>query len=233
MGMYALTAETARVRAGSWRGRDDLAYLVPLSAAATLTPAALAQIRARLRDDGFDAVVTAAVGPSERDMLAADGFAEHESLHLLRHDLTDLRARPHRSRRLRRGSRRDLDAILAVDHQTFDPFWRLDRGGLHEAINATPVSRLRVVRASTVVGYAITGRAGNQGYLQRLAVHPAHQGKGLGAALVTDALHWLHRRQVATCWVNTQEANDAALTLYRAIGFRDAPHQLTVLRRDL
>ena len=69
MGMYALTAETARVRAGSWRGRDDLAYLVPLSAAATLTPAALAQIRARLRDDGFDAVVTAAVGPSERDML--------------------------------------------------------------------------------------------------------------------------------------------------------------------
>ena len=36
MGMYALTAETARVRAGSWRGRDDLAYLVPLSAAASL-----------------------------------------------------------------------------------------------------------------------------------------------------------------------------------------------------
>ncbi len=233
MGMYALTADTARVRAGSWRGRDDLAYLVPLSSAATLTPAALAQIRARLRADGFAAVVTAAVGPSERDMLAADGFAEHESLHLLRHDLTDLPSRPHRSRGLRRGTRRDIDAILDVDHQTFEPFWRLDRDGLREAINATPVSRLRVVRDPGVVGYAVTGRAGNQGYLQRLAVHPSRQGRGLGIDLVADALHWLHRRQVATCWVNTQEANGAALALYRKIGFRDAAHQLTVLRRDL
>ena len=50
------------------------------------------------------------------DMLAADGFAEDESLHLLRHDLTDLRARPHRSRRLRRGSRRDLDATYLLTY---------------------------------------------------------------------------------------------------------------------
>ena len=233
MGMYALTADTARVRAGSWRGRDDLAYLVPLSGAATLTPEALEQIRTRLREDGFDAVVTAAVGPSERDMLAADGFHEHESLHLLQHDLADLPPRPARSRGLRRGAKRDLDAILDVDHRTFEAFWQLDADGLREAINATPVSRLRVVRDPGVIGYAVTGRAGNQGYLQRLAVHPDRQGEGLGIDLVADALHWLRRRQVTTCWVNTQEANDAALALYRRLGFRDAPHQLTVLRRQL
>ena len=233
MGMYALTAEAARVRAGSWRGRDDLAYLVPLSSAATLTPAALEQIRSRLREDGFDAVVTAAVGPSERDMLAADGFDEHESLHLLRHELSDLPPRPARTRGIRRGGRRDLDAILDVDRQTFEAFWQLDRDGLLEAIAATPVSRLRVVRDPGVVGYAVTGRAGDQGYLQRLAVHPERQGEGLGIDLVADALHWLRRRQVRTCWVNTQEANEAALALYHRLGFRDAPHQLTVLRRDL
>lgn len=233
MGMYALTADTARVRAGSWRGRDDLAYLVPLSGAATLTPEALKQIRSRLREDGFDAVVTAAVGPSERDMLAADGFDEHESLHLLQHDLTDLPPRPARSRGLRRGTRRDLDAVLDVDHRTFEAFWQLDADGLREAINATPISRLRVVRDPGVVGYAVTGRAGNQGYLQRLAVHPDRQGEGLGIDLVADALHWLRRRQVTTCWVNTQEANDTALALYRRVGFLDAPHQLTVLRRQL
>ncbi|MEM9466470.1 MAG: GNAT family N-acetyltransferase [Actinomycetota bacterium] len=233
MGMYALTADTARVRAGRWRGRADLAYLVPLSGAATLTPAALEQIRTRLRQDGFDEVVTAAVGPSERDMLAADGFRDHESLHLLRHDLHDLPPRPDRTRGLRRGTRRDLDAILRVDGQTFESFWQLDLDGLREAINATPVSRLRVVRDPGVIGYAVTGRAGNQGYLQRLAVHPDRQGEGLGIDLVADALHWLRRRQVTTCWVNTQEANAAALALYRRLGFRDAPHQLTVLRRQL
>ena len=234
MGMYALTVDSARVRAGSWRGSDDLAYLVPLTAAATLTPTTLERIRARLRADGFQEVVTAAVGPSERDMLAADGFTEHEALHLLRHDLQGpLPDRPHRSRGLRRGKQTDIDAILDVDHQTFETFWRLDRDGLHEAIHATPSSRLRVVRDPGVVGYAVTGRAGNQGYLQRLAVHPDRQGEGLGIDLVADALHWLRRRSVQTCWVNTQEANAAAPSLYTRLGFTPAAHQLTVLRRDL
>ncbi|MEO0493914.1 MAG: GNAT family N-acetyltransferase [Actinomycetota bacterium] len=234
MGMYALTVDSARVRAGSWRGSDDLAYLVPLTSAATLTPSTLERIRARLRDDGFQSVVTAAVGPSERDMLAADGFTEHEALHLLRHDLREpLPSRPGRTRGLRRGHRRDIDAILDVDHQTFETFWRLDRDGLHEAINATPTARLRVIRDPDVVGYAVTGRAGTQGYLQRLAVHPDRQGEGRGIDLVADALHWLRRRDVDTCWVNTQEANAAALALYTKLGFVPAAHRLTVLRRDL
>ena len=38
MGMNALTIDSARVRAGSWRGSDDLAYLVPLSGASTSPP---------------------------------------------------------------------------------------------------------------------------------------------------------------------------------------------------
>ncbi|NDH98561.1 MAG: GNAT family N-acetyltransferase, partial [Actinobacteria bacterium] len=122
---------------------------------------------------------------------------------------------------------------LDVDRQTFEAFWQLDRDGLYEAINATPATRLRVVRDPDVVGYAVTGRAGTQGYLQRLAVHPDRQGLGLGIDLVADALHWLRRRDVTTCWVNTQEANAAALSLYTRLGFIPARHQLTVLRRDL
>ena len=119
MGMNALTIDSARVRAGSWRGSDDLAYLVPLSGASTLTPSTLERIRAHLREDGFRSVVTAAVGPSERDMLAADGFTEYEALHLLRHDLQGpLPERPRRAQGLRRGRRRNVDAILDVDRQT-------------------------------------------------------------------------------------------------------------------
>ncbi|MAT20405.1 MAG: hypothetical protein CL419_04605 [Acidimicrobiaceae bacterium] len=234
MGMNALTVDSARVRAGSWRGSDDLAYLVPLSGASTLTPSTLERIRAHLREDGFRSVVTAAVGPSERDMLAADGFTEHEALHLLRHDLQGpLPERPRRARGLRRGRAGDIDPILDVDRQTFEAFWRLDRDALHEAIHATPTARLRVIRDPDIVGYAVTGRAGTQGYLQRLAVHPGWQGLGLGIDLVVDALHWLRRRDVSTCWVNTQEANAAALSLYTKLGFITAAHQLTVLRRDL
>ena len=44
MGMSALTVDSARVRAGSWRGSTELAYLVPLSGAATLTPEWIYQV---------------------------------------------------------------------------------------------------------------------------------------------------------------------------------------------
>ena len=233
MGMYALTVDSARVRAGSWRGSSELAYLVPLSGAATLTPSALARIRGRLRENGFTSVVTAAVGPSERDVLEADGFAEHERLHLLRHDLRAIPDRPSREVGLRRARRGDRPAILDVDAKTFEPFWQLDLDGLLESIHATPTARVRVIGDHDVVGYAVTGRSGTQGYLQRLAVDPSRQGEGLGIALVADGLQWLRRRSANVCWVNTQEANAAALGLYEKLGFVPASHHLTVLRRDL
>ena len=71
MGMNALTVDSARVRAGSWRGSDDLAYLVPLSGDATLSPSTLQRIRAHLREDGFRSVVTAAVGKAMLAVAAA------------------------------------------------------------------------------------------------------------------------------------------------------------------
>jgi len=236
MALIPLTVGRARVRAGSWHGRDDLAYLVPLSGAATLTGNTLADIRERLRRQGFREVVTAAVGPSERDMFTADGFTDREQLHLLRHDLkTHMPEPPTKAHAIRRGTRRDHPGVLAVDQATFDDFWQLDEDGLREAIDATPVSRLRVVRGrdTMIIGYTVAGRSGEHGYLQRLAVAPSAQGTGLGAALVSDTLHWLRRRGSTVAWVNTQEANASALRLYERLGFEPAAHRLTVLHRYL
>ncbi len=81
-----------------------------------------------------------------------------------------------------------------------------------------------------MVGYAVTGRAGPRGYLQRLAVEPAVSGRGFGTLLVDDALEWLSARSVHTVMVNTQETNARALELYRRIGFVSEPEGLVVLR---
>ncbi len=236
MALIRFSVGCACVRAGSWRGRDDLAYLVPLTGAATLTTSTLAGIRDRLRRDGFSEVVTAAVGPCERDMFTADGFTDHEQLHLLHRDLaTNLPVVPAQANRIRRGTRRDYEEVLAVDHATFDEFWQLDQEGLREAIAATPISRLRIIRGddSKIVGYSVSGRSGDNGYLQRLAVSGSAQGSGLGEGLVSDTLHWLRRRGASVAWVNTQEANASALRLYERLGFKPAAHRLTVLHRYL
>ncbi|MGH9274339.1 MAG: GNAT family N-acetyltransferase, partial [Acidimicrobiales bacterium] len=108
--------------------------------------------------------------------------------------------------------------------------------GLDDALGATPSARLRVVArvdGEGVIGYAITGRAGSRGYLQRLAVDPAAQRRGIGAALVIDGLRWLRRWGAHEVLVNTQVDNGAALALYEAMGFRRQPDGLAVLRRDL
>jgi GNAT superfamily N-acetyltransferase len=236
MALQSLTFDGARFRAGRWRAGADLAYLVPLSPAHTLTAGALAQARATLDAQGFDAIVTAAVGPTERAALQRDGFTDREVLHLLRHDLghpARHRWGRRRSPRIQRGTTGDWDEILRLDARTFDDFWRLDENGLADALEATPVSRLRVIRDPHIVGYAVSGRAGGQGFLQRLAVDPDRAGGGLGTALVYDALDWMRRRGATVGWVNTQEANERALRLYEHLGFRPADHNLTVLGRTL
>lgn len=179
------------------------------------------------------------------------------------------RTRERRRPRTRKAKRRDWDEILAVDQLSFDEFWRFDREGLEDSIEATPASRLRVVRGTEaagqtghasagpaigaekvgqagghlkertgargteLLGYALSGQAGQAGYLQRLAVHPAWRQQGVGKLLVEDALAWLRRRGAVTGWVNTQTQNEAALRLYQRLGFVLQEHPLTVMHRAL
>ena len=222
-----------RVRTGPWRGDGQTAYLAPVADAPPPSAAFLQRCLGELAGQGFTSVITAALAAPERHPFYALGFRDQEHLHLLMHDLRVLPPVPPAAplRRARRGERA---AVLAVDSVTFSPFWHLDDLGLDQAVTATPTARFRVaVVDDEVVGYAITGRADADGYLQRLAVHPSHQRGGLGRALALDGLHWLDRKGARRAVVNTQVGNDAAYRLYLRLGFRPQPSDLVVLRREL
>ena len=229
-----MTVGAARFRFGSWHD-PDVAYLVPLSTATTLVPETLGPLRTRLRDRGFVSTITAALGPAERDALLSNGFEMREELRLLRHDLgARLPTRPSRSDlRTRRGRRRDIPALLTLDASAFEPFWRLDNNGLHEALTATAVSRLRVTGSPEITAYCVAGRSQHLGYLQRLAVAPRSQRNGVGGMLVADALHWLRAKGARSALVNTQIHNDGALALYERSGFEEQADRLAVLHCQL
>jgi ribosomal protein S18 acetylase RimI-like enzyme len=218
-----------RVRISPWRGDASTAHLAPLPGAPVPSVAFLRHCLGLLAEQGYDRVMTSALSPGEEATFFAAGFSVHERLELLAHDMRRLpKARP---QRLRRGLRADQANVLAVDRVSFSPFWQLDGPGLADAIRATPRARYRLAvdDRGRVVGYAITGRAGRRGYLQRLAVDPACRRAGAGTALVVDGLRWLRRRGVDRAVVNTQPENQAALDLYEQLGFRRQPIGLAVL----
>ena len=216
------------LRVRPWPVDPTTAHLVPY-AARRLTVETLRRVLADLGEAGYQRARTAALSPAEQVPFLAAGFQVDEHLHLLAHDLSTV-VPPSRPSPLRRARRRDRDAVLAVDAVAFSPPWRLDAAGLRDALVATPSVRFRVAQLDgRVVGYAVAGRAGRRGYLQRVAVHPDQAGRGFGRALGSDALSWLATRGTHRAVVNTQEGNAAALALYEALGFRPEPAGLDVL----
>ncbi|MCU1498829.1 MAG: acetyltransferase [Acidimicrobiales bacterium] len=218
----------------TWRGDQRIAVLSPAPDRSPPTASVVHTEVGTLRARGFRRVLTGALHQSEIGPFVDNGFVEHERLHLLRHDLLTM-PEVRQPVRLRRGWRRDQPAVLDIDGRAFDAFWALDRGGLDDAVRATPISRFRVSTEGRgpITGYAVTGRSGDRGYVQRLAVDPAHHRAGIGRALIADCLAWLRRGGARVAVVNTQERNAAALALYRACGFAEEPAGLAVLTLDL
>jgi ribosomal protein S18 acetylase RimI-like enzyme len=220
-------------RVGPWRGRPEVAHLV-LGTDTPATSDAVEDCAARLRADGYRAVVTSAVATADSLAFLDAGFEVRERLHLLEHRLRNLPKPRGDEPPMRRAWRGDRAAVVALDARAFDPFWQLDEPGLREALRATPSVRFRVGSpAGEVAAYAITGRAGRHGYVQRIAVDPGLRRQGWARTLLFDALRWLARHDVERALVNTQLDNDGALALYESSGFTRLPAGLCVLGRTL
>lgn len=219
-----------RVRTGLWRGDARVAYLAPLPDAPMPSAEFLSRCLATLEQRGFDRVVTPALSAAEQSNFLQAGFEVQEQLYLLGRDLDSTLPPLPRQHRLSRARRGDRPAVLRLDETAFSEFWRFDEAGLEDALAATPATRFRVVRDDLrVYGYAISGRAGHLGFVQRLAVAATRRHRGIGRGLLLDGLHWMRRHGVCRAVVNTQLDNKAALGLYDQVGFEREPVGLCVL----
>jgi ribosomal protein S18 acetylase RimI-like enzyme len=222
------------LRFGPWRGHDGIAYLAPTAGEPQPAAATVRRVCELIAGAGYRRVITAALDAKEAGAFLAAGFDVREQLLVLSRGLDGLPVTVDAP--LRRARRSDRAAVLEVDRLAFPTFWQLDQGGLDEALAATPSARFRVGHTADngrVVAYAIWGRAGRRGYLQRLAVDPAVQRSGYGTALVVDGLRWLRRHGGDLAVVNTQVENHEAIALYERLGFEVQPTGLVVLQTDL
>lgn len=218
-------------RTGAWRSDGSVAFLVPVPDGAAPSAGFVRRCMQVLGSQGYQRVITSALSAREQPGFLEAGFAVREKLHLLVLDASRPLPAVPPGPRLRRAGPWRRGQVLQVDAVAFAPFWQLDHTGLREALGATQRRRLRVVlgEGRRVVGYAICGASGGKGFVQRLAVAPEAQRRGLGQRLLLDGLHWLGAVGAGEVAVNTQMGNEAALNLYRKTGFRDDGAGLAVL----
>ena len=224
------------LRLSPWRG-DVQTVQVVVVASPTPQIHDVDRLLDYLGNRGVLTVVTTALGPVDQRPFIEAGFAPHEHLLLFGRSIepNDL---PARGRRTRPARRQDQEAVLALDKRAFatsSALWRFDRAALAEAGQATQTCRRRLIKdpQHQPIGHAVTGRTSTIGFLQRLAVDPSAEGRGIGSALVVDALRWLGRTGALEAWVNTQPGNLRARDLYLNHGFVEQDVGLDVLIRSL
>ena len=182
------------------------------------------------RSRGALAVRTSAMFPGAADIAQAAGFEPIDHLALLRLDL-------HHTPKVRSDGRRRTRALRSwhhgraavVDQDAFGAVWGNDSRSIADIRDATPAHRARwACVTGEFAGFAISGAAGDNGYLQRLAVAPNHRRHGIARDLALDALDWMRHQRLTAALVNTGVENGAALSLYLSLGFTQLNEQLTI-----
>ena len=113
---------------------------------------------------------------------------------------------------------KDIPAIVAIDRAAFTPYWWQSEDTIRRRAAAS--AHFYVARVGgELVGYAEGELRLPIAHLNRIAVIPSHQGRGIGAALLRGALcgFWEQRAEWVT--LNTQAHNRASQRLYQRFGF--------------
>ncbi len=184
-----------------------------------------------LVDLGVTGVASPPVLDSGRGVWERAGFGSHLRLDLYRCHLPRSEDRPPHP--VVAAAEPSWPRAAEIDRAAFEPPWRLEELGLREAFGSTTHRVFLVVGSNgRVDGFAIVGAELGAAYLQRVAVDPEAQGRGLGKSLVREAQRWANRHGAHSMLLNTQPENQRAAALYRAEGFRLLPDRLEVLRRS-
>lgn len=210
------------VLAEGWRNRDDVAHVVEASTRrgqGRLIGALLERARGlnyRLM------IVQDEVMSANRKLYAGLGFGHIERVIILRRDLKrgDLPAMPGLPQaEMRRAGYADLDALVRVDNASFPWLWWNSRREFELYLDMPGVNVYLAYAGGEPVGYASFTEYDNWAHLDRIAVTPPWQGRGLGAAQLSHILRLMKGLGAEYIALSTQLSNTQSHKLYERFGF--------------
>jgi ribosomal protein S18 acetylase RimI-like enzyme len=157
-------------------------------------------------------------GASSRALLEAHGYQVERSYYRLERDVEPADTEPPG---LRVMTREDAPAAYALHEAAFSPrpdyTHRPEEAWIQREFDAHSVA-LDLSRIGEH-GFALTRRwEGNTAYVALLAVHPDHQGQGLGGRLLQAVFAAAARDGIARVFLNVASDNPSALHVYERVG---------------
>jgi len=119
---------------------------------------------------------------------------------------------------LRQARLDDIDAVYAVERECFrDPY----PPELLKLLLLLPGVFLVAVHEDKVIGYVAVVVRNNMGHVFSVAVVERFRRRGIGRALLKEAIDALRRRGIKDFRLEVRESNHAAQQLYRSLGFKE------------
>ncbi len=162
-------------------------------------------------------------------LLQGSGFHYHQSIVTLYCDLeskNDDFQIPHFVF-IRPMEEEDLPVVASIDQQAFEPIWQNSLPQIeisHQRARYATVAEIE----NQVVGFQISTASLFSIHLARLAVHPSFMRQRIGYALVADLIRRCRRDKWWELSVNTQDNNQASLSLYQKMGFERSEQNFSV-----
>jgi len=207
-----------------WREHLDLLAIRGLWSAPHRLAELVEDARAVARAQGFAQVLSPLASASARDAYLGLGMYEVARIVALQASLGPRdagRAMP--GIRIRLGTSQDLSALADLDARCFGEFWRY---GLAELTDSLATERLALAEdenGSGVLGYSTCELYGSTATLGRLAVAPDARRRGVGTALLSDAMSWAQHHGAFAITLCTQAENEPSRALYAGAGFSELP----------
>jgi [ribosomal protein S18]-alanine N-acetyltransferase len=115
----------------------------------------------------------------------------------------------------------DIDAINAISDASFSLTTRTEA---REEISR-PFTHAWVARSAgkaqrgEPVGYIVTWHVADELHVLNIATAAVHRRRGVGMALMAEALRYVHERKIRLVVLEVRLSNEPAILLYRSLGF--------------
>jgi len=119
---------------------------------------------------------------------------------------------------LRRMTEADLEAVVGIETRSYPFPWSEEI--FRDCLRAGYCCRACTL-GERLVGYAIMSVVVGESHILNVCVDPAFQGQHLGRRIMVRMLDLAKQRGADTAFLEVRPSNQAALALYRSLGFNE------------